>query len=90
MFTIIGLEPPYFLTSFIEVTPPTQSYKQATSDILNHPEINSPQNSNDNKSGDQAKNEAEEEIPIIVTEVHDKGSNFEDEGSNTTYWMASG
>lgn len=66
MFTIIGLEPPYFLTSFIEVTPPTQSYKQATSDILNHPEINSPENSNDDKGGDQAENEAKEEIPIIV------------------------
>lgn len=52
MLSVIWLEPPDFLTSFIEIAPPAQSDKQSACDILDDPKIDCAQNGDDDEGGD--------------------------------------
>lgn len=65
MLAIVGLKPPYLLASFIKVTPPAEPDEQPTCDILDDPEIDSPQNCDQYESGYQTENIAKEEIATI-------------------------
>ena len=69
MLSIIWLKSPYFLTSLIEITPPTQSDKQSSCDILDNPEIDGTQYSDDNEGGDETEDIAEEKVTMIELQL---------------------
>jgi hypothetical protein len=69
---------PDFLTILSEIAPPSQAYQQPASNILDDPEVNTGQHSDDDKHKDLREDKAEKKVPNNCECLEDKGANARD------------